>query len=59
MQHRSLVDEDPSVRLGTQATDLFNKHVGEVGLFESLACYQNHADSFRVSLQTLVSTNGK
>ena len=59
MQHRSLVDDDPSVGLGTQATDWFNKHVGEVGLFESLACYNDHADSFRVSLQSLVCTNGK
>ena len=59
MQHRSLVDDDPSVRLGTQATELFNKHVGEVDLFETLACYNNHAKSFRVSLQSLVCTSGK
>lgn len=59
MQHRSLVDGDPSVRLGTQAADSFINHVGEVGLFESLACYNNHSDSFRVSLQSLVCTKGK
>ena len=59
MQHRSLVDDDPSARLGTQAADSFNKHVGEVGLFESLACYKHHTDSFRLSLQSLVCTNGK
>lgn len=47
------------MRLETQAADLFNKHVGEVGLFDSLACYDNHADPFRLSLQSLVHTNGK
>ena len=47
------------MRLGTQAADSFNNHVGEVGLFESLACYDSHTDSFRVSLQSLVCTNGK
>lgn len=59
MQQRSLVDDDPSVRLGIQATALFNKHVGEVDLFENLACYKNHSNLFRVSLQSLVCTNGK
>lgn len=59
MQHRSLVDDDPSIELATQATDLFNRHVGEIGLFESLACHNDHPESVRISLQSMVPTNGK
>ena len=59
MQHRSLVNDDPSVELGKEATDLFTKHVGEVSLFESLACHDDHPESFRISLQSMVTTNGK
>ena len=59
MQHRSLADNDPSVKIGPQATHLFNKHVGEVGLFESLACHNDHPESFRISLQSMIPTNGK
>ena len=47
------------MKLGTPATDLFNKHVGEIGLFESLACHNDHPESLRISLQSLVPTNGK
>ena len=59
MQHRSLVNDDPSVELGKEGTDLFTKHVGEVSLFESLACHNDHPESFRILLQSLVTTNGK
>ena len=59
MQNRSLVNDDPSVKLGKQATDLFTKHVGEVSLFESLACHDDHPESFRIPLQSMVTTNGK
>lgn len=59
MQHRSLVTDDPSVELGKEATDLFTKHVGEVSLFESLACHNDHPESIRSPLQSLVATNGK
>lgn len=30
-----------------------------MGLFDTLACYHNHAESFRVSLQSLVRMDGK
>ena len=59
MQHRSLVDDGPSVKLGKEATDSFTNHVGEVSLFESLARHNDHPESFRISLQSLVATNGK
>ena len=59
MQHRSLVDDDPSVKLGKEATDLFTNRVGEVNLFESLACHNDHPESFRIPLQSMVATNGK
>jgi hypothetical protein len=47
------------MKLETQATNLFNKHVGEVSLFDSLACHNDHPESFRIALQSLVPTNGK
>ena len=59
MQHRSLVNDDPSVKLGKEAKDLFTKHVGEVSLFESLAGHNDHLESFHVLLESLVTTNGK
>ena len=59
MQHRSLIDDDPSVKLGKEATDSFTEHVGDVSLFDSLACHNDHPESFRIPLQALVATNGK
>ena len=59
MQNRSLVNDEPSVKLGNQATDLFTKHVGEVSLFESLACHDDHPESLRIPLQSMITTNGK
>ena len=47
------------MKLGTQATESFNKHVGDISLFDSLACHNDHSESFRISLQSLVPTNGK
>lgn len=44
---------------GKEATDLFTKHVGEVNLFESLACHNDHPESFRTLLKSLVTTNSK
>lgn len=52
-----LVDDNPSLKLGTQAKD-FDLSVGEVGLFESLACHNDHSESFRTALQSLVPTKG-
>lgn len=56
--HRSLDDKDHSLKLQTQAQDIFNKYVGEVGLFESLACHKDHPDPLRDAFQSLVSSKG-
>ena len=47
------------MKLGKEATDLFTKHIGEVNLFESLACHNDHPESVRLLLKSMVTTNGK
>ena len=47
------------MKLGKEATGFFTKHIGEVSLFESLACHNDHSESFRSLLKSMVTSNGK